>query len=61
MHALETEQGWRDYGKANRNCPNKTEAFTTGWTNLHRYHPEYDHRDRERFLAVFSEAAKWIR
>ncbi len=57
MHAMETEQGWRDYGKAKRNCPNKAEAFTMAWANLHRYHPEYDHLDRERFLAIFTEEA----
>lgn len=57
MHALETEQGWKDYGRANRSCPNKAEAFTMLWANLHRYHPEYDHYDRERFLGIFMEAA----
>lgn len=58
MHALETEQGWKDYAKGTADSDNLAEAFTTGWANLGRYHPEYDHHDRLRFLAVFMNTIK---
>ena len=51
-HALETEAGWMEYGRATP--PQLLDAaFTSLWANLWRYHPGFDHHDRERFYAAF--------
>lgn len=58
MHSLEMEQGWRDYAKGTPDSANLAEAFICGWASLGRYHPEYDHHDRLRFLAIFMDTIK---
>jgi hypothetical protein len=51
-HALETENGWFDYGRAAPKM-NLDVQFVLLWANLKKLRPEFDNNDRARFHAAF--------
>lgn len=57
QHSLETEEGWKDYGRANALALDLWDVFLGLWAGLGRDHPEFDHLDQKRFWKVFKQAA----
>jgi hypothetical protein len=56
-HALETENGWFDYGRAAPKM-NLDVQFVLLWANLKKLRPEFDNNDRARFHAAFVRGAR---